>query len=75
MHSALRTGIGICMQRYLLIVTPPKKGFGFLPFKLVYGHTVRGPMLILRELWTKYVTDPDIKTNYQYVVDLKDRLQ
>ncbi|XP_065930630.1 uncharacterized protein [Magallana gigas] len=32
-------------------------------------------MRILRELWTKEVTDPDIKTTYQYVVDLKDRLQ
>lgn len=52
-----------------------QESLGFLPFELVYGHTVRGPMRILRELWTKEVTDTDIKTTYQYVVDLKDRLQ
>nr|XP_034325279.1 uncharacterized protein LOC105323550 isoform X4 [Crassostrea gigas] len=52
-----------------------QESLGFSPFELVYGHTVRGPMRILRELWTKEVTDPDIKTTYQYVVDLKDRLQ
>jgi len=26
---------------------------GFSPFELLYGRTVRGPMAILRELWTK----------------------
>lgn len=51
-----------------------EESLGFLPFELVYGHTVRSPMRILRELWTKKVTDPDIKIAYQYVVDLKDRL-
>lgn len=38
-----------------------QESIGFSPFELVYGHTVRGPMRILRELWTKEVTDPDIK--------------
>lgn len=38
-----------------------QESLGFSPFELVYGHTVRGPMRILRELWTKEVTDPDIK--------------
>src|SRR6218665_3255634 len=29
------------------------EGHGFTPFELVYGRTTRGPMRILRELWTK----------------------
>lgn len=47
----------------------------FSTFELVQGHTVRGPLRIFRELWTKEVSDPGIKTTYQHVLDLKDRLQ
>lgn len=32
-------------------------------------------MRIFRELWTNEVTDSNLKTSYQYVVDLKDHLQ
>ena len=42
-----------------------QESLGFSPFELVYGHAVRGPMRILRELWTKEVTDPDVKSTYQ----------
>ena len=31
-------------------------------------------MTILKELWTKEQEDPEVKTTYQYVLDLKDRL-
>lgn len=32
-------------------------------------------MRILRELWTKEVNDPEVHTTYQYIVDLKERLE
>jgi len=32
-------------------------------------------MSILRELWTKQTADSEVKTTYQYVVDLQDRLE
>ena len=31
-------------------------------------------MAILRELWTKEVPDSEVKSTYQYVVDLQERL-
>ncbi|KAK7089611.1 hypothetical protein V1264_025097 [Littorina saxatilis] len=31
----------------------PQESTGFSPFELLYGRTVRGPMAILRDLWTK----------------------
>lgn len=52
-----------------------QESLGFSPFELVYGRTVRGPMRILRELWTKEVNDPEVRTTYQYIVDLKERLE
>ena len=48
---------------------------GFSPFELLFGRVVRGPLGILRELWTGDVVEPDTKTTYQYVLDLKDRLE
>ena len=48
---------------------------GFSPFELLYGHNVRGPMQILRELWFVEETDEHARLTYQYVVDLRDVLR
>ena len=53
----------------------PQESLGFSPFELVYGRSVRGPMSILKECWSKDVPDPDVKTTYQYVLDLRERLE
>ena len=46
----------------------PQEATEFLPFELLYGRTVRRPVQILKELWT------EIKTGYQYVLELRERL-
>ncbi|GFO42449.1 Zinc finger protein [Plakobranchus ocellatus] len=46
----------------------------FAPFELLCGRTVRGPMHILRELWTKEIKEPDVKSSYEYVLNLLERL-
>ena len=48
---------------------------GFSPFELLYGRTVRGPMHILKELWTKDVESPEAKISYHYVFELRERLE
>ena len=48
---------------------------GYLPFQLLYGHHVRGPFTILKELWTSNIEDEEVKTTYQHVVDLRQRLE
>lgn len=48
---------------------------GYSPFQLLYGHQVRGPLTILKELWTRDIGDEEVKTTYQYVVDLRQRLE
>ena len=48
---------------------------GYSPFQLLYGHQVRGPLTILKELWTSNIEDKEVKTTYQYVVDLRQRLE
>ena len=52
----------------------PQASTGFSPFELLYGRTVRGPIQILKELWTKEIQEEEVKTSYQYVVELRERL-
>ena len=53
----------------------PNENLQYSPFELLYGRSVRGPMSILRELWTKENTEDEIKSTYQYVVDLRSRIE
>ena len=48
---------------------------GFSPFEMLYSRTVRGPITILRELWTKQEEKEEVKTSYQYAMDLQNRLE
>lgn len=52
----------------------PQSSTGFSPFELLYGRTVRGPM-ILKALWTDDETDEEVKTTYKYVTDLRNHLE
>ncbi|KAL8558029.1 hypothetical protein ACOMHN_057896 [Nucella lapillus] len=53
----------------------PQESTGFSPFELLYGRTVKGPVFILKELWSKEQETEEVKTTYQYVVDLRNRLE
>ena len=53
----------------------PQESTGFSSFALLYGRTVRGPMHILKELWTENVDVPETKTSYQYVFELGEKLE
>ena len=53
----------------------PHESLGYSPFELMYGREVRGPLTVLKELWTKEIPEEDVKTTYQYVIDLQDRLE
>ena len=52
----------------------PQESTGFSPFQLLYGRSVRGPR-ILKELWTKEVNIPEVKSSYEYVTELRERLE
>ena len=49
-----------------------QESLGFSPFDLVFGHTVRGPLMLLKEQWL----DGDIQTDVlSYVSAFRERLQ
>ena len=45
----------------------PQESTGFSPFELLYGRTVRGPMSILRKLWTEEENEGEVRNTCQYV--------
>ena len=53
----------------------PQESLGFSPFELLYGRTVRGPMAILKDIWSNQKVGSEVKTTYQYVLDLQERLE
>ena len=53
----------------------PNDTLKYSPFELLYGRSIRGPLSILYELWTKENMNPELKTTYQYVFDLRNRLE
>lgn len=53
----------------------PQSSTGFSPFDLLYGRRVRGPLCILKELWTGEIAEDETKSTYQYVLDLQQRLE
>ena len=75
MLSGLKIGTGTWSPFSLPIEKSSRRVQVFCPFELLYGRTVRGPMTILRELWTKEQSSAEIRTTYQYILDLRNRLE
>ena len=53
----------------------PQATTGFSPFELLFGRTVRGPMSVLRSLWTNQDQDEEVKHASAYVCDLRNRIE
>lgn len=53
----------------------PQSSTGFSPFELLYGHEVRGPLSLLRELWEGDQGKGDSVNIVSYVVRMRDRLE
>ena len=48
-----------------------QESLGFSPFELVFGHSVRGPLKLLKEKWLMETTDINL---LDYVSEFKERL-
>lgn len=53
----------------------PQESLQFSPFELLYARTVRGPMQILKELWTNEEQGEELRATFQYVVDLRNQIE
>ena len=53
----------------------PQASTGFSPFEMLSKRNVRGPMTILKQLWTDEKAEGETCTFCQYVTDLKRRME
>lgn len=52
----------------------PHARLGFYPFELLHGCHIRGPLLVFKELWSNEALEPDVRTPYKYVYELRNLL-
>ena len=53
----------------------PHETTGFKPFELLFVRSIRGPIQILKELWSNDQADLVAMNSYRYVLDLKERME
>ena len=56
----------------------PQESLGFSKFEELSGQnmkSVRGPMAIMKKLWSDEVNDEQVLSTYQYVIELRGRLE
>ncbi|XP_070203545.1 uncharacterized protein [Littorina saxatilis] len=53
----------------------PQESLQFSPFELLYGREVRGPMQILRQIWTDDDVEEEVRSTAEYIVDLSNRIE
>ena len=52
----------------------PSDRTGYSAFELLYGREVRGPLMVLRDLWENNELSSDDRSAFQYVVELQEKL-
>ncbi len=53
----------------------PQSSSGFSPFELLYGHGMRGPLALLREMWEGDPNRGEPANVVSYVVQMRERLE
>ena len=53
----------------------PQTTTGFSPFELIFGHTVRGPLFLLKERILESDADPKLVPITTYVIQMRDRIK
>jgi hypothetical protein len=53
----------------------PHESLLFSPFELLFGRAVKGPMQILRKIWTDDKSEKEEESPIGYVIDLRSRIE
>ena len=52
----------------------PQESTGYSPFELLYGRRVRGPLTVLKDLWSQEDVEPEVKSTSRYVFELRSKI-
>ena len=53
----------------------PQATTRFVPFSLLYGRSVRGPMHIFKEMWSAPDAESEVLSSYRYAFELCDKME
>jgi hypothetical protein len=53
----------------------PQESLMFSPFELLYGREVRGPMQVLRQIWTDEESSEDTRSTVSHIIDLSNKIE
>ena len=53
----------------------PSDRTGFSAFEMLYGRKVRGPLAVLRDLWENSALNSEERDSFQYIVELREKLE
>src|SRR5215469_201297 len=53
----------------------PQESTGFSPFELIYGRSIKGPLQIVKELWTEEIPEYEVRNSYVYAIELQERIE
>ena len=59
----------------LFAIRTTENSNGYTPFELLFGRLPHTHVAVLRDLWTGQEQDPEVKTTYQYVLDIRNRIE
>jgi len=80
LKAMLKKFVGECVNTwdkylpYLLFAyrEVPSESIGYSPFELLYGHTIRGPLSVIKEAWLE--KRPDRSNMTSYVLEMRKKL-
>ncbi|KAK7089584.1 uncharacterized protein [Littorina saxatilis] len=52
----------------------PQESLKFSPFELLFGREVRGPMQVLRQVWTSEDVEEEARSTVSHIVDLTNKI-
>jgi len=59
----------------LFAIRTTENSNGYTPSELLFGRLPRTHVAVLPDLWTGQDQDPEVKTTYQYVLDIRNRIE
>jgi hypothetical protein len=59
----------------LFAIRTTENSNGYTPFELLFGRLPRTHVAVLRDLWTGQDQNQEVKTTYQYVLDIRNRIE
>ena len=53
----------------------PQESLQYSPFELLFGRSIRGPMSVLKDIWSNDDQENEVRTTFDHVTNLRERIE